>query len=183
MTEEKGHLKGAELSTLLKDFHQIDVGSVMKSNVWDMSYVTPETPIEDVISILGSRKHIWVVRTLRSMKLLGLITERNLVDVLAPREIDPYNFSWSPTSIHSILFGGINKAGDIMTTDLEMVGPDSTVGQALTIMKKYQLKRLPVVKKGILVGEITVKTMMLQFKKVMKWRLIIDEEERKKGLK
>ena len=172
----EGETKNEDLSEMLRQFHQIDVKSVMKSNVWDMCFVTPESPIEDIISILSSRKHIWVVSTIRSMKLLGLITERDIIDVLAPRKIDPYNFSWSLSSMHSLLFGGVEKARDVMTTDLVMIGPNHTVGQALLKMKKHQLKRLPVVSKGVLIGEITMKSMIIQFKKIMKWNRILREE-------
>ena len=84
---------GPDISKILKQFHQIDVETVMKSKMWDMCYVTPETSIEEIIGILSSRKHIWVVKSLKSMKLLGLITERDLVEVIAPRKLDPYQFT------------------------------------------------------------------------------------------
>jgi hypothetical protein len=69
---------GPDISKILKQFHQIDVDTVMKSKMWDMSFITPETPVEEVIGILSSRKHIWVVDSLKSMRLRGAITERDL---------------------------------------------------------------------------------------------------------
>ncbi len=170
--------EGTDISKILKQFHQIDVGTIMKSKMWDMCYITPDTPVEEVIGILSSRKHIWVVQSLKSMRLLGLITERDLVDVIAPRRIDPYQFTISGHHFKSMLFGGIETGEDMMTTDLIKIGPKQTVGAALTKMKRHHLKRLPVVVKGKLVGELTMKSMIIQFKKVLKWTAILDEQER-----
>lgn len=171
--------EGTDISKLLKQFHQIDVATIMKSKMWDMCFVTPETSIEEVIGILSSRKHIWVVESLKSMKLRGLITERDIVDVIAPRKIDPYQFTISGHHFKSLLFGGIETADDMMTTDLITVAPKQTIGAALTKMKRHHLKRLPVVSKGKLIGELTMKSLIIQFKKVLRWSRILDEHEKK----
>jgi len=174
----KKEVKGPDISKILKQFHQIDVENVMKSKMWDMSFVTPETPVEEVIGILSSRKHIWVVESLRSMKLMGLITERDLVEVIAPRKIDPYQFTISTHQFRSMLFGGIETAEDMMTTDLVSIPPKTNMGKALTKMKRHHLKRLPVVSKGKIVGELTMKSILLQFKKVLRWSQILEEQEK-----
>jgi CBS domain-containing protein len=171
--------EGVDISKILKQFHQIDVATIMKSKMWDMCYVTPDTSIEEVIGILSSRKHIWVVESLKSMKLMGLITERDLVDIIAPRKIDPYQFTISGHHFKSLLFGGIETAEDMMTTDLISVSPKQSIGTALTKMKRHHLKRLPVVTKGRLVGELTMKSLIIQFKKVLRWSQILDEHEQK----
>lgn len=170
--------EGTDISALLKQFHQIDVGTIMKSKMWDMCFVKPDTPIEEVIGILSSRKHIWVVESLKSMKLRGLITERDLVDVIAPRKIDPYQFTISGHHFKSMLFGGVETAEDMMTMDLITVTPKMSIGKALTKMKRHHLKRLPVVRKGKLVGELTMKSLIIQFKKVLRWTQILNEQEK-----
>jgi CBS domain-containing protein len=170
--------EGTDISKILRQFHQIDVGTIMKSKMWDMCYVTPETSIEEVIGILSSRKHIWVVESLKSMKLRGLITERDIVDIIAPRKIDPYQLTISGHHFKSLLFGGIERAEDMMTTDLISVSPKQSIGAALTKMKRHHLKRLPVVTKGKLVGELTMKSLIIQFKKVLRWSAILDEHEK-----
>ena len=48
--------KGVDISKILKQFHQIDVQTVMKDKMWDMCYVTPDTPIEEVFRLLSTRK-------------------------------------------------------------------------------------------------------------------------------
>ncbi|MCU0799439.1 MAG: CBS domain-containing protein [Candidatus Thermoplasmatota archaeon] len=175
MISDEDKWASGDLSKILRQFHQLEVSSIMMADIWDMCYVTPDASIEEVFTLLSTRKHVWVVHGKKSMKLLGLITERDLVDVIAPRKIDPYNFSWSPSSLRSLIFGGIEKAGDIMTTDLVKVTPTDTMGDALLKMKKHHLKRVPVVDKGRLVGEVTIKSIIIRFKKVMRWNTIIKE--------
>ncbi|OYT44807.1 MAG: CBS domain-containing protein [Thermoplasmata archaeon] len=169
---------GLDISAVLKQFHNIDVRTIMKSKMWDMCFVTPDTPVEEIIGLLGSRKHIWVVSSMKSMRLKGLITERDLVEVIAPRKIDPYQFSISGFHFRSMLFGGVETAEDMMTSDLITISPEKDLGTALTKMKKHHLKRLPVVVKGKLVGELTMKSVIIQFKKVLKWTMIMSEQER-----
>lgn len=171
--------KGTDISKILKQFHQIDVQTVMKDKMWDMCYVTPDTPIEEVFRLLSTRKHIWVVNNMKKRGLLGLITERDLVEVIAPRKIDPYQFSISGHTFRSMLFGGIERAEDMMTTDLVKIRPDQKMGDALLKMKRHHLKRLPVTTKGKLVGELTMGSIILQFKKVLKWTQILDLQQRK----
>ncbi len=169
---------GPDISKILKQFHQIDVATVMKAKMWDMSFVTPDTPVEDVITILSSRKHIWVVDSTKNNRLRGLITERDLVEVIAPRRVDPYQFTISSNQFRSLIFGGIETADDMMTTDLVTISPKQTMGKALTKMKRHHLKRLPVVTKGKIVGELTMKSILLQFKKVLKWSQILEDQEK-----
>ena len=133
-----------------------DLCSFMESKMWDMCMVTPSTPIEDIISLLGSRKHIWVVRNMKNNRLLGLITERDMVEIIAPRKLSPYKFTISTSTLRSLLFGGIETAEDMMTTDLVTARPEDTMGKALQKMKRHHLKRLPVVKAGRIVGELTM---------------------------
>ncbi len=183
MEPDKDGWDTQDLSKILRQFHQMEVSSIMKADLWDMCYVTPDASIEEVFTLLSSRKHVWVVSGKKSMKLQGLITERDLVDVIAPRKIDPYSFSWSPSSLRSLIFGGIEKAGDIMTTDLVKVKPTDTMGEALLKMKKHHLKRLPVVDGGVLVGEVTIKSIIIRFKKVMRWNTILKENVGKEQAK
>lgn len=168
--------EGIDIPKILKQFHQIDVQTVMKDDLWDMCLVPPGTSIEEVIRLLSSRKHIWVVEDQKKRKLLGLITERDLVEVIAPRKLDPYQFSISGHTFRSMLFGGIETAEDMMTTDLVTIRPDQTMGKALLKMKRHHLKRLPVVTRGRLVGELTMKAIILQFKKVLKWTQILEDQ-------
>ena len=171
---------GPDISMIIKQFHHIDVKTVMKSKMWDMSFVTPETPVEDVIAILSSRKHIWVIDSMKTMRLKGLITERDLVDVIAPRKIDPYQLTISGHHFRSLLFGGIEIAEDMMTSDLVTVAPSQTMGMALLKMKRHHLKRLPVISKGKIIGELTMKSIILQFKKVLRWTQIHEDQEQPK---
>ena len=49
----------------------------------------------------------------------------------------------------------MNTVAEIMTTDVVTVEPQSTVATAIRLMRQGQLRRLPVVEDGVLVGIVT----------------------------
>lgn len=49
----------------------------------------------------------------------------------------------------------VNTVAQIMTTDVITVGPQSSVATAIRLMRQGQLRRLPVVEDGVLVGIVT----------------------------
>jgi CBS domain-containing protein len=56
-----------------------------------------------------------------------------------------------------------------MTTKLITASKDMTVKEVLLRMRKYDLERLPVVdKKGILVGEVTLKSVIIYFTRLVR---------------
>lgn len=73
-------------------------------------------------------------------KLVGLITDRDLIlRCIASGK----NCEDVPVS-------------DIMTTNIYSVSPDDTVDKATTYMSQYQIRRLPVVQDGALMGMLTI---------------------------
>ncbi|MFL6562240.1 MAG: CBS domain-containing protein [Bacillus sp. (in: firmicutes)] len=72
-------------------------------------------------------------------KLVGMITDRDIV-VRGVAEKHP----------------GSTKVEDIMSNDLVTVTPDSSSKEAATLMAKHQIRRLPVVEEGKLIGIVSL---------------------------
>ncbi len=160
--------KHDDIQYVLKNFYRVPVETIMRKEVWNMPIAYPETHIEDIFSILSARRHIWVVEKKGSLKLIGVITEKDLLEVLAPKRIRPYAIG--SVDIRSLLFGNILTAKDVMCKKVVTVHPSDTIETALDKMKSFRIRRLPVVdKEGKLVGELTIKTIIIQFRKVLKW--------------
>ena len=160
--------KHDDIQYVLKNFYKVPVETIMRKEVWNMPIAYPETHIEDIFSILSARRHIWVVEAKGSLKLVGVITEKDLLEVLAPKRIRPYAIG--SVDIRSLLFGNILTAKDVMCKKVVTVHPSDTIETALDKMKSFRIRRLPVVdKEGKLVGELTIKTIIIQFRKVLKW--------------
>jgi acetoin utilization protein AcuB len=49
----------------------------------------------------------------------------------------------------------VNKVDEIMTTDVVTIQPQNSIAVAIRLMRQGQLRRLPVVENGVLVGIVT----------------------------
>jgi len=156
---------------LLKHFYKVPVEAIMKKSVWDLPILECRASIEEVFAILSSRRHVWIVESKDSMKLRGIITEKDLLDILLPKKLSPYTIG--SINVRSILLGNIKRAEDVMNTKIVALKPTDTVETALVKMHQYRHRRLPVVdEQKKLVGEITLKTLIIQFRRVIKWHRI-----------
>ncbi|MCD6591276.1 MAG: CBS domain-containing protein [Candidatus Aenigmarchaeota archaeon] len=72
-------------------------------------------------------------------KLAGIVTEWDFVTKLLAKSKDPAK----------------TKIDDIMTKKVIVVAPDMEIEEAAKIMSKYNIKKLPVVTGGALVGVVT----------------------------
>ena len=157
-----------DMQYVLKHFYKVPIENIMDSDVWNMPMAPRNASIEDILSIMTARRHVWIMDKKGSMKVVGVITEKDLLEVMAPKRIQPYVIGGIDLS--SLLLGNIKTAEDIMCHRLIVAHPSDTVEEVLDRMKSYKLRRLPVVnKKHELVGEITIKTLIIQFRKVLKW--------------
>ena len=73
-------------------------------------------------------------------KVLGMITDRDIVIAMAKYNRDPEN----------------TLAVNIMTYGVYSVKPDAELSQALALMKKQQIRRLPVMENELLLGMVSL---------------------------
>ena len=79
------------------------------------------------------------------LQLAGMITDRDIV-IRGVAEKHP----------------GSTKVSDIMSDELISIHPDSSVAEAIQLMKKYQVHRLPVVENNKLVGILALGDVALE---------------------
>lgn len=109
--------------------------------------VTPDATIAETLELMRN-KNIRRVPVVKGEKLVGIITERKLLEV-------------SPSPATSLSIFEINyllsktKVESIMTKDLITVTPDSLLEEALLKVREHDVGGLPVVEEGKLVGIIT----------------------------
>lgn len=73
-------------------------------------------------------------------KVLGVITDRDIILSLAKYELDPSNTS----------------ASSIMSNKVYSVKPDADLKDALDLMKKQRVRRLPVIENDMLLGMVSL---------------------------
>lgn len=143
------------------------VEDVMTKNVITCS---PEDTIRDVVRLM-SEKDISGVPVVRDNKVTGIVTEGDIMRLLSVPEVS--GNLWLPSPLEVILevpfkelmqLRSLRKAyidigekhvRDIMNENVISIAPDDDIEDAASLMVKYKIKRLPVIKDGSLVGIIT----------------------------
>jgi len=97
-----------------------------------------ETLIKDAARIM-TKYRIGSLVILEKSKLIGIVTERDILGKVVARGDDPR----------------IIKIEDIMTTDVISIQDDDTVEKAVELMTEHKIKKLPVLHEERLVGIIT----------------------------
>jgi CBS domain-containing protein len=137
------------------------VGDILRQ---DVHAVLPETPIDEVIRIIDDNDLQRVVVVDETGKLLGLISDRDLLRYFKPKQEGIWHLlskpfhSFKPANgradLSQILSG--TTAGEVMTTDLVIARKEMLIEEAMALMIEKTLKRLPVVDDdGRFLGMIT----------------------------
>ena len=126
----------------------------------DVVTVPPSMPISSLARLLADRGISSAPVTTPEGKLLGIVTEADLLRRLAGREDAPVGWLRSR-------FRDVDKqaesfarthgmvAQDVMTKDVLTVAPDATAERCAQLMEEHGIKRLPVVSEGRLVGMVS----------------------------
>lgn len=97
------------------------------------------------ISIKMKENNVGSLIIIDRSKIKGIVTYRDLVKKILTKDLKPSKV----------------KVSDVSTSNpLYMISPDKTLREAATVMLKYDVKRLPVIKNGSLVGIISDKDIL-----------------------
>lgn len=122
--------------------------------------VPPETPVAGVAELLASRGISAVPVTDTEGKLLGLVTEGDLIRRLAEEKRGPLGwflglFGDSRRLAERFAKAHGAKAEDVMTRDLVTVDEEASVESIARLMEKHQIRRVPVLQDGRLAGIVS----------------------------
>jgi predicted transcriptional regulator len=160
---------------LIPGFYELKVTQIMDKRVWDLPIVEENETIHHVLNILGARNHIWIVKDKKSKELVGVITEHDVLSILAPKQLPSYIFGMP--DVKSIQHGTAKTAADIMCCrGVVTIGKDDRVVDALAKMTKHQLRRLPVVEEKQIIGELTLHQLIRKYYDASQYESIVDEE-------
>jgi CBS domain-containing protein len=123
----------------------VTIAAVLRTKGHDVISVAPDTPVAEVTRLIQSRRIGAVLVRDGHGRVLGIISERDIVRALATRT------------------GGIDglAADALMTREVIMVGPATPVDAALQIMDEGYFRHLPVVDaEGGLLGLVSVRDLV-----------------------
>ncbi len=99
------------------------------------------TPLDNVYEAAVKMKEesVGLIPVVENEQVIGLVTDRDLV-VRGIAEKHP----------------GSNKITNVMTTNIISVSPNDSIEKATELMAQYQIRRLPVVDSGQLIGMLAL---------------------------
>lgn len=164
----------ARVKRLIPEFYGLRVKQLMDKRVWDLPIVEKKEDISHVLNILGARNHIWVINDKENKELVGVITEHDILSILAPKEFPSYVFGMP--DIRSIQHGTAKTAEDIMHRKVISCGPDGKIVDALERMTTHKLRRLPVLEGKKIIGEITLNQLIRKYYDATQYHPIVEED-------
>jgi predicted transcriptional regulator len=164
---------------LITDFYDLKVKQIMDKRVWDLPLIAENEDIFHVLSILGARNHIWVINNKKDQHVVGIITEHDVLSILAPKHFPSYVFGMP--DIKSIQHGTAKTAKDIMCKQLVDCNAEDKIIDALMKMVKYKLRRLPVKDDKKIIGELTLHQLIRKYYAATQYHPFVEEGENKEG--
>ena len=101
---------------------------------------TPETTLSDVAKLMSSNKVGSIPICNKQNHVVGFITDRDIITRCIANNLNCSN----------------TKASDIMNTEVIKTTPDTDLEEACKTMSENQIRRLPVIQDGEIVGMLSV---------------------------
>ena len=99
---------------------------------------SPEMTVAAVVAVLNAR-NVGALLVMNGAELVGVFTERDVLRRVVGEHRDP----------------DTTRVGDVMTRDLVVMRPSSTVQDAMTVVSERRFRHLPIVEEGKVVGVIS----------------------------
>ncbi|HEC95340.1 MAG TPA: CBS domain-containing protein [Thermoplasmatales archaeon] len=158
---------------LLKEFYELQVKDLMDKRSWDTPVVEKDADIAHVFSVLTGKHHVWVVDNKENMRLVGVITEHDVLSLLSPPHLPSYVFG--KPDLRSLQYGVVKTAEDIMSKKPVTSSPEEKIINVLIRMRRCQVRRVPVVDKNhTLLGEITLHHLIRKYYEASQYYSIVE---------
>ena len=150
----------AEEKKLIPEFYEIAAKDIMDKRVRELPLIEKDADIDRVLSVLTKSDHVWVVESRGGRKLVGIITEHDILNIFSPTKKVSYFGLPDKKALHYETF---ERAGHIMSRNPIGCSPDEKVKDALNKMMVHRIRRIPVVENDEIVGEITLHHLIRKF--------------------
>ena len=117
-----------------------NIAVILRHKGEDVFTVAPETRVLDLARVLRDRRIGAVLVTDPADQLLGIVSERDIVQSLAAAGAVTLEMT----------------AAQLMTRVLTTIGPRSTTEEAMTLMTERRVRHLPVLDQGHIVGLVSI---------------------------
>lgn len=118
----------------------MNVAAILKTKGRLVTTARPETPIKEIAEKLAIKKIGAIVIVGEAMRVVGIISERDLVRVIADT---------GPAAL-------MLTAGEVMTRNVSTCEERNTLDQLMELMTTGRFRHVPVVENGTLVGLVSI---------------------------
>ena len=119
----------------------MSLGSILRGKGGDVVSVGLTASVQEIASIIASRRIGAVVVLAEASRLAGIVSERDVVKAVATKGQAALQLT----------------AADIMTSSVVTATPQTSVDEAMSIMDEGYFRHLPVLDEGAMVGIISVR--------------------------
>jgi len=142
---------------MMEEFYKTKIKEIMIP-VHDTPFIEENAIWTEFCAELALRAHAWVVNNTEEMKVVGVVTEHDMLhSIIPPGEKKPRIFGVSRAQI-------LHKESvvqDIMTHNPVVCSPEETVADALKKFSSFNIRRLAVVDENKrLLGEISIQVLV-----------------------
>lgn len=114
------------------------LGTILANKGRDIHSVGPKATVLEAIELMNE-KNIGAVLVLDDGRPVGMFTERDVLTHVIPKGVDPAK----------------TPLADVMTRDIMVVGPDTTIEAAMAIFTEKRCRHLPLMEGDELVGLVS----------------------------
>jgi CBS domain-containing protein len=153
---------------MLEDFYEIKAKEIMTPG-WNTPFIEEDADWKEFLCILSVSAHAWVVNNTKDMKVVGVVTEHDMLRCIIPQERKKEKiFGLSRPDILHVE----STIRDIMTYNPVMCSPEDNMDDVIKKLSTFNIRRLPVADENKrLVGEITLQLLI----KNLRYRFMIQE--------
>ena len=116
------------------------VGEFLASKGSSVHGIRPEATVYEALEVMAEKNIGAVIVTDEAGKLQGIFSERDYARKMLVKGRDSHT----------------TKVGEIMTTRIVSVNPDTTLRDCMSLMTEKRIRHLPVLDKGALAGVVSI---------------------------
>jgi CBS domain-containing protein len=143
---------------MMEELYKLKVEEIMIP-VHDTPFMEENTSWEEFLSKLSLRAHAWVVNNIKEMKVVGVVTEHDMLRaMIPPGQKKERIFGATKAEIFCIQESVVQ---DIMRRNPVVCSPEETVADVLNKFSSFGIRRLAVVDENKrLLGEVTIQLLV-----------------------
>jgi CBS domain-containing protein len=157
-----------------QDFFNIHIKDAMDKRAWDLPILEENSSLLDVIAILCTSDHVWIVDNKENNRVVGVITEHDILNALRP--VKSHRFFGMP-SRRGMGVAIFETADHIMSHDPVSCLESDNVETVLHRMETHRVRRCAVIENEDnykIMGEVTLHQLIRKYYNFVKPLCIID---------